>query len=195
VDYEKGFKWETYLTAYYVNNKIFPRIFTNFDLGIPLPIHHSAIWLRSSLGYARGDREEPFANYYFGGFGNNWVDHKDFSRYRKYYSFPGMELNEIGGTNYAKLMVEWTLPPLLFKRLGFSSFYANWASISLFSTALVTNLVDEEFRREILNMGIQLDIRFMVLSNHQITVSLGYAVALEADQDTSNEWMISLKIL
>lgn len=195
VDYEKGFKWETFLTAYYVNDKIFPRLFTNFDLGIPLPIHHSAIWLRSSLGYAWGDREEPFANYYFGGFGNNWVDHQDFSRYRKYYSFPGVELNEIGGRNYGKVMFEWTLPPLLFKKLGFSSFYANWASISMFSTALFTNLDSDEFKRELLDLGIQLDIRFMVLSNYQVTLSLGYAMALEVDQDTSNEWMISLKIL
>jgi hypothetical protein len=105
-----------------------------------------------------------------------------------------VELNEIGGTNYGKVMVEWTLPPLLFKRLGFSSFYANWASLSLFSTALVTNVDDADLRREILDVGIQLDIRFMVLSNLQLTLSLGYARALESGQETTDEWMISLKI-
>ncbi|MCK4836206.1 MAG: hypothetical protein KAT17_06200 [Candidatus Aminicenantes bacterium] len=195
VDYEKGFIWETYLTGYYVNNQLYPRIHTNLDLGFQLPIHHSAIWLRGSMGYAWGDREEPFANFYFGGFGNNWVDHQDFSRYRKYFSFPGVDLNEIGGTNYGKLMLEWTLPPVLFKRLGFSSFYASWMSVSLFSTGLITNMDNDEFRRELLDIGVQMDIRFMVLSNHQITLSLGYARAFQADQENSDEWMISIKIL
>lgn len=195
VDYEKGFLWETHLTGFYVNDRLFPRLYTRFDLGFPLPLNHSAIWLRSSAGIAWGDREEPFANFYFGGFGNNWLDHRDYSRYRKYYSFPGIDINGIGGTNYGKLMVEWTLPPLLFKKLGTSAFYANWASLSLFSTALVTDMDNSEFRRQLLDVGCQIDIRFMVLSNHQITLSLGYATAFEAGENRSDEWMISLKIL
>ena len=30
----------------------------------------------------------------FGGFGNNYVDHGEVKRFRSYYSFPGLELNE-----------------------------------------------------------------------------------------------------
>ncbi|MEN8154066.1 MAG: hypothetical protein ABFR75_08570 [Acidobacteriota bacterium] len=195
VDYEKGYKWETFLSGYYVNKKLFPRINTNLDLGLALPIHHSALWLRSSAGYAGGDRDEPFANFYFGGFGNNWIDHQDFSRYRKFYSFPGIDINEAGGNNYAKLMLEWTLPPILFKQLGIPSFYANWAGFSLFSSALVTNFDRKEHKRFLTNIGIQLDIRFMILSNHQMTLSLGYARAFEKDIETSEGWMISLKLL
>ena len=48
------------------------------------------------------DRDDPFANFYFGGFGNNYVDHRDEKRYREYYAFPGVELNEIGGRNFVK---------------------------------------------------------------------------------------------
>ncbi|MCB9250095.1 MAG: hypothetical protein H6613_16875 [Ignavibacteriales bacterium] len=70
------------------------------DYGFALPINHSSIWLRSSAGYSYGDRDEPFANFYFGGFGNNYVDNLPEKRYREYYSFPGVELNSIGGTNY-----------------------------------------------------------------------------------------------
>jgi hypothetical protein len=195
VDYEKGILWETYLTGFYVNEQLFPRLYTRFDLGFPLPLNHSALWLRSAAGIAWGDREEPFANFYFGGFGNNWLDHQDFSRYRKFYSFPGIDINGVGGRNFTRLMAEWTLPPLLFKKLGTPSFYANWASLSFFSTALITNLDSSEDRRRLLDVGLQLDIRFMVLSNHQITLSLGYARAFESQQDRSEEWMISLKIL
>ena len=50
----------------------------------PLPLKHSSLWLRSSAGYVAGDdRDEPFANFYFGGFGNNWVDHREEKRYRE----------------------------------------------------------------------------------------------------------------
>ena len=63
-----------------------------------------------SVGYSYGERNNPYANFYFGGFGNNWVDYLHEKRYREYYSFPGVELNWVGGTNYAKILLEWCLP-------------------------------------------------------------------------------------
>ena len=97
---------------------------------------------RSSAGYSPGDRDEPFANFYFGGFGNNWVDHREEKRYREQYSFPGVELNEIAGTNYVRSMFEWNLPPVRFRRVGSPGFYLTWARPALFATALVTNADD-----------------------------------------------------
>ncbi|GAI29733.1 unnamed protein product, partial [marine sediment metagenome] len=46
VDYEKGFKWQTFLANYYVNNVLYPRLYTNFDVGFPFLFNHSSIWLR-----------------------------------------------------------------------------------------------------------------------------------------------------
>ncbi len=40
-------------------------------------------------------RTDPYANFYFGGFGNNYVDRRNVKRYREYDSFPGFEINEI----------------------------------------------------------------------------------------------------
>ena len=117
----KGFAWRLHLQSNYVNKEIFPQIHTDFDYGILLPLDHSSIWLRASAGHSFGDRDNPFANFYFGGFGNNWVDYLSISRYRDYYSFPGVELNEIGGKNFARAQLEWTLPPLRFRRFGFPS--------------------------------------------------------------------------
>ena len=37
VDYEKGLKWDTFLTAFYADSRLFPRVYSNFDLGFPLP--------------------------------------------------------------------------------------------------------------------------------------------------------------
>ena len=48
----------------------------------------------------------------FGAFGNNYVDHRTEKRYREFYSFPGVDLNQIPAKNFVKGMLEWNLPPL-----------------------------------------------------------------------------------
>ena len=192
---EKGIKWEVLSTGNLVNEEVFPRIYTNFDFGFPLPINHSSVWFRNSLGYSFGDRDEPFANFYFGGFGNNWVDYLEARRYREYYSFPGIELNAVGGINYGKTMVEWILPPVFFRRLGFPTFYSTWAQLAFFSSGIVTNVDDELYRRSLLNVGAQLDFQLIMLSHMKATLSLGYAAAFEEGQKVTKEFMVSLKIL
>lgn len=195
VDYEKGFSWQIVSGNNYVNKKLFPRIYSSFDYGFALPINHSSIWFRSSAGVSFGDRGDPFANFFFGGFGNNRVDHLRDKRYREYYSFPGVDLNEIGGKNYGKLLVEWNLPPIRFRRLGFPSFYSSWARVSLFSTGIVTDVDRQASRRKLANVGGQVDFRLIFLSNIPLTLSFGYATAFEKNENRSDEFMFSLKIL
>ncbi len=195
VDKEKGFNWKISLDNNYVRTTIYPHIHNDFDLGFALPLNHSSIWFRSSAGYSYGERQEPFANFYFGGFGNNYVDFQDEKRYREYYSFPGVELDEIAGTNYGKLMAEWNLPPLRFSNIGFTSFFLNYARTSFFSTAIVTNVDSKEFRRSLLDFGSQIDFRFILLYHLKMTFSIGYAAAVEQNNKLSDEWMFSLKIL
>lgn len=195
VDDEKGFKWEIIPYTNYANKVLYPRIYSVFDFGFALPLNHSSIWLRSAAGYSYGDRDEPFANFYFGGFGNNWVDHQSEKRYREYYSFPGVELNEIGGTNFVKLLLEWNIPPLRFRNVGYSSIYAPWLRTSLFATALSTNIDDKDIRRALTNFGIQTDLKIAMLSHLKMTFSFGYALAWEENKKVSQEFMISLKIL
>ena len=67
-------------------------------------------------GFSPNDRAQPFANFFFGGFGNNYVDRGNEKRYRETYSMPGAELNEIGGRNFVKSTIELNLPPLRFER-------------------------------------------------------------------------------
>ena len=195
VDDEKGYTWELVAAGNYVNEDVIPLFRGSFDVGFALPIRHSSIWLRSDAGIANGDRDDPFANFYLGGFGNNWVDDGEISRYRQWYSFPGVELNAIGGQTFAKGMLEWLLPPLRFENVGWSSFYITWARPSLFATGLVTDLDDDDFRNEAGNVGAQIDLRFTVLSRLEMTLSLGFARAFLKDGETSDEVMFSLKIL
>lgn len=195
VEQEKGIKWSLSPSGTFVSEEFYPALVAALDLGVPLPVNHSSVWLRTSGGMAEDLKDDPFANFFFGGFGNNWVDHGKVKRYREWYSFPGLELNEVGGTNFAKGIVELNLPPLRFRRLGVPALYASWARLTVFASALATNLDDDTMRREVGNIGAQLDIQMQLLSNLKLTLSFGYARAAEKDQRGSDEGMVSLKVL
>jgi hypothetical protein len=173
----------------------FPMGYATLDIGKPLPVRHSSLWLRSAAGYSPGSREEPFANFYFGAFGNNWVDYQDAKRYREYAAFPGVELDEIAGTNFVKALLDLNLPPLRFRRVGKPAFYASYVRTSIFSTGLVTNLDSREDRVTAGSIGAQADLRITVLVNQPLMLSFGYARAFLKDGPRSDETMVSLKIL
>jgi hypothetical protein len=194
VDYEKGFKWGLSSSGNYVSKKYYSLIHSEIDIGLPL-FYHSSVWLRNSFGYSPGRHWEPFANFYFGGFGNNWIDHQYEKRYRLYYAFPGVELNSINGVNYCKSMLEWNIPPLRFRHIGGPALYCSWARLSLFSGGIVTNLRNAEYRRKVADLGSQLDFRFQMLSHIRLTFSIAYAQAFEKGYKPTDEFMISLKLL
>ena len=97
VDEETGTKWNLAFLGRVVDGEAVPKLYATFDRGLAVPFEHSSIWLRSAAGYSPRSRAEPFANFFFGGFGNNYVDYQNEKRYREYYSFPGADLNAIGG--------------------------------------------------------------------------------------------------
>jgi hypothetical protein len=195
VDDELGTVWQLVSHTNLVNGKVYPRIHTNIALGTLLPMDHSSLWFRGSAGYSFGDRSDPFSNFYFGGFGNNWVDHQEIKRYREDYSFPGVEINNIGGVLFGKGMIEWDLPPIRFRRFGVPSFYCNWARIGLFTSAIGTNFDGSSELRLAGNAGGQIDFRLVLFSSLESTLSFGYAVAAEKNQRLTKEFMVSLKIL
>ena len=195
VEAEEGVRVQLNALDTYVNSLDFIRSNLNLDYGILLPLDHSSLWFRGSGGLSSGDRTSPFANFYFGAFGNNWVDFQDVKRYRNSYAFPGIELNEIGGRNYGKGTIEWVLPPLRFRRFGFFDLYCNWSQLSLFSSAIVTNADSPDDRETRFDAGGQLDFKLVVFSRLESTFSLGYAVAFEKDQRHTSQFMFSLKIL
>jgi hypothetical protein len=195
VDQEKGYLWELLAAADRSEGSTFPKLLGRADFGVALPIPHSSVWLRTAAGGASGDRENSLAAIYFGGFGNNWVDHRSVKRYRDVISFPGLEINEAAGQTFGKAMLEWNLPPIRFRRLGTPAAYASWLRPALFATGLVTDPEEGEFRRKIGNVGAQVDLRFSVLSRLDMTFSLGWAMAYEEGVDPRREGMISLKIL
>jgi len=194
VEPEKGVAWRATLSDSYALSQHFPTMRFDLDLGVPLPFPHSSVWLRTTAGAASGDRAEPYGNFYFGGFGNNWVDDKPYRRYQEPNSFPGVEIDQISAHNYAKALIELNLPPLVFTRLGTPSLFANWASLAIIGGGIATNLDRSQDRENFGTVGAQLDIRLVALSLHQFTLSVGYAKAFLPGGQRSDEFMGSFKI-
>ena len=192
VDDEKGILWQLISRNNYVQKRFLPRISTNLDYGVALPLNHSSLWLRSSFGYSFGENTQAFAKFYFGGFGNNWIDYQEAKRYREDYSFPGVELNAFDARSYGKVLLEWALPPVRFRNFGSPGRYSNWARLALFSSAITAQSLQTQ---RAVNAGAQLDFRISFLSSFESTFSVGYAAAALQHQRLTREFMISLKIL
>jgi hypothetical protein len=195
VDAERGILTSLSLNTTVLRSAFYPRAAGRLDYGFALPWDHASIWLRSYAGYSPGDPEEPSANFFFGGFGNNWVDHGSVQRFREQYSFPGMELDALGGTNFVKLMAEFGLPPLRFRRAGVPALYCTWMRLALFGGGIATNLDRPSAGQKAVAAGAQLDCKLVLFSTLSSTLSFGYAVAAERDQRRRTEWMVSLKLL
>ena len=194
VEEERGFKWSLTASGSRVNGENFPRLYGTFDAGHLLPLGHSSLWLRTAAGKSWGETSNPFSRFFFGGFGNNWVDYQNVSRYRQYYSFPGLNLNEASGNDFGKATLEWNLPPIRFRKLGFYGLFANWARFTLFTSYLGTDLGRAELRKTLSSAGLQLDISLVLFSDLESKLSFGYAVARHEGRD-SHEFMASLKLL
>jgi hypothetical protein len=196
VDDELGTTWGASVRSNEVNGRLYPRVSLDASKGFLLPLDHSSLWVRASAGAAlAGARTDPFADFFFGGFGNNWVDYRDVQQFRHTESFPGIDINSVGGANYGRAQVQWVTPPLRFRRVGIPSCYLRWADLSLFATGLSINLDDRAARSTLAGVGAQLDVRLITLSHLESTFSTGFAVAWEQGGPRHSAWMFSFKIM
>jgi hypothetical protein len=196
VEYEDGYKFSADLETAYFNEEFAPVATAQFEKVILFPgLRNSSVWLRTSAGRVFADTKTSFDNIYFGGFGNNYVDRLNVQRYRNIESFPGREINELAGKDFANLGFEWNLPAVMFRELGFLSAYVRFARLSLFQSNLITDVSDDAFRSYHHNIGAQLDFELVFFSLLKSTLSLGYARAFNKYLYPMDEFMISLKLL
>jgi hypothetical protein len=196
IDDELGASWDAGIRGNYVNGMLHPRLSADASRGFLLPLDHSSIWLRAGAGTALGgNQDDPFARFYFGGFANNRLDHREIKQFRNTESFPGLEINQVGGASYGRGQVEWMSPPLRFRSVGVPSAYLRWASLSVFGTGLVTDPNHRADRRTLGSGGAQVDCRLVTLSHLDSTLSFGFAVAGGEGTPTSSAFMVSFKIM
>ncbi|MFT5571621.1 MAG: hypothetical protein ACI9FR_000540 [Cryomorphaceae bacterium] len=194
VDHEKGWRWDAVASSDRVNSQSFPKFRVGLDAGFALPLKHSSLWLYSSAGSANGDRENPLSNFYFGGFGNNYVDDGETKRYRTFDSMPGFEIDQISARRFVKSVAEWNLPPKRFKSVGSPGFFLSWARPALFVSGLRVE-GDDGVEQSYSSAGLQIDLNFTVGHRHSMTLSAGFAAAYRDSERQDDEFLLSLKIL
>jgi hypothetical protein len=196
IEDEVGTTWAARARGNYAGDALFPRLILEGSKGFLLPLDHSSVWLRAAAGsWLSGNRNDPFARSYFGGFGNNWVDHREIKQFRNTESFAGLDINEVGGATWSKAQVEWTSPPLRFRKVGVPSAYLRWTALSLFAGGLVTDFDDSATRRSFVNVGAQADLRLITLSHMESTFSIGVATAAGKGIPRSSALMLSFKLM
>jgi len=196
IDDELGTTGGASLRSNYAGSTLYPRLMLDGSRGFLLPLDHSSIWLRAAAGsFMGGDRNDPFARSYFGGFGNNWVDYRGIKQFRNTESFPGLEINQISGATYGKAQMEWNSPPLRFRKVGIPSMYLRWAALSAFAGGLVTDFDNAASRRSYVNVGAQADLRMITLSHMESTFSVGVATAAGEGIPRSSALMVSFKLM
>jgi len=173
---------------------LFPKLYGTFDVGTPLPIRHASIWLYNAVGVGGGDHKNALASYYFGGFGNNYLDDGEVKRYRDFESFPGFKIDELSGQRFAKSLVEVNLPPLRFSNIGTPSLFLSSLRPALFAGVLGLD-PGRSGGRTLETVGGQLDFNFTVALRLPMVLSIGAAAGFEDGRHRGNEAMISLKIL
>ena len=194
VDHEKGWRWDIVASADHANSKTIPKLRAGLDFGFALPRKHLSVWFYNAAGIANGKRLNTLTNYYFGGFGNNYVDDGEIKRYREYYSMPGFDIDAISARDFVKSVAEWNLPPVRFRSLGKPGFFLSWIRPAMFVSALWTD-PSKSFDRTFISVGAQLDLRFTVGHRYSMTLSAGYAAGYHSGEKLDDEIMFSLKIL
>ncbi len=194
VDHESGIEWNLNAESDYAENRIFPSLRAGLDFGRPIGGNHSSIWLYNAVGVAGGNRFNPLSSFYFGAFGNNYVDDGEVKRYRDYDSFPGFDIDEINARRFFKSVAEWNLPPLRFAEMGIPSLYLSSARPALFAGVLAVKPGIGP-TRTLETAGGQVDWNFTVALRLPMVFSVGYAMGFEHGRRQNSEVLVSLKIL
>ncbi len=202
VEPEQGYDWNAYAYTTFATSptarNLYPQLINNFDLGFLLPLRNSSIWFRTSAGQSFGQPDKSNSYFYFGGFGNNYVDYRPAQQYREMSSFPGVEIDEIPALNYGKLVTEINLKPIRFRRLGFLGFYSTYARFSVFGMGLATNIANgmqqklDLAQKNYFAAGAQVDLELVLFSLLKSTLSFGYSRAY--GPISGNQYMVSLKL-
>ncbi len=193
IEPEQGYDWNVYAYTSVAKQTFYPQLINNFDAGFLLPVRNTSLWFRTSVGQSFGQADKTNSYFYFGGFGNNYLDYRQSQQYREIASFPGMEIDAIPALNYGKLSAELNLKPVRFRKLGFKGFYSTYARATLFGMGLVTNIHNSQPQRNYYSSGIQLDMEIVLFTLLKSTLSFGYARAFNG-MPQKDQFMISLKL-
>ncbi|MGH6908616.1 MAG: hypothetical protein ACREEG_00385, partial [Phenylobacterium sp.] len=194
VDHEKGLRWSLLGESDLSSGELYPKVYGTFDIGAPIGPRHASVWLYTSAGIAGGDKANPLSQFYFGGFGNNYVDDGEVKRYREFGSFPGFDIDELAGSRFARSLLEFNLPPARFSNIGRPSLFLSSIRPAAFAGVMAMDPANGA-ARTFETVGGQVDFNFTVALRLPMVFSVGVASGFDKGRHRSDEVMISLKVL
>ena len=194
VDHEKGVEGRIAVGSDQAQGHLYPKIYGGLSAGTALPFPNSSVWLYGWAGMVGGPRPDALAAYYFGSFGNNYVDNRPEKRYREMESFPGFDIDEIAARKFGRLTGEVNLPPVRFAEVGTPAFYLSYIRPAFFTGAMATEAPDGS-GHHFYDVGAQLDLAFTVALRLPMVFSVGAAHGWKDGHSRKTEWLASLKIM
>jgi len=194
IEPEQGYDWNVFAYTSMAKQTFYPQLINNFDFGFLLPLRNSSLWFRTSAGQSFGKAGITNSYFYFGGFGNNYVDYRSAQQYRDMASFPGVQIDEISALNYGKLSTEVNFRPIRFRKFGLLGFYSTYIRFTVFGQGLFTNFFNNEINYNWFSSGAQVDLELVLFSLLKSTLSVGYARAYRDHMGPKDQFMISLKL-
>jgi hypothetical protein len=197
VDHEEGYRANIEFRTDYGGGEAFPKIRGGFDFGFALPWNHTSVWLYNSAGAGGGSSNSVLGYFYFGAFGNNYVDDGEVKRYRNYDSVPGFSINAIRARSFVKSIAELNLPPVRFSDIGTPGLYLGSARTAVFAGAMAVDSGHDGWSETYKTAGLQIDWNFTVAVRLPMVFSIGYAHGWGGPETKGrrDEVMVSLKIL
>ena len=197
---EQGYELGIEGYGYLAGGRVYPSVEATGNFGTLVPFdRNTSFWLRTAAGHNFGDEESVFGNTYFGGFRNNYVDHRNAFQYRTTLAMPGAAIDAIPAHSFAKATAELNLRPLRLNNFGALFCYPTWIQCSLFGTGLSTWNPNTSHKMYY-STGIQVTTELVFLNYLKTTLSIGYGhlfapAGFDGGRRGNNEFMISLKLL
>ena len=193
IEPEQGYDWNVFAFTSFAKQTFYPQLINNFDLGFLLPLRNSSLWFRTSAGQSFGESDKTNSYFYFGGFGNNYIDYRSAQQYREMSSFPGVTIDEISALNYGKVTAEVNFKPIRFRKAGLKGLYSTYARFTIFGMGMFTNLYNTQPQKNFFSSGVQLDLEIVLFSLLKSTFSVGFARAY-SPLSPKDQFMVSLKL-
>lgn len=193
-DFESGEKYDFTLRVFGDNPddpQFAGQLIGEWDNYFNILFPHNTMHIQFASGYHVDNKNLRQARFYFGGFGNRYVENEDVKQYRKVFRFSGIPIYSMEAERFIKIMIENNLPPLRFANLSFSQHFINHIDASIYSQAIIAK---SDAAEKWINIGLQGNIVFKHWFNLESTFSAGIAKAWW-DNGEDWQWFLSIKLL
>ena len=193
-DIEEGVKWSVTLMTFHVDPRNFQHVggvHFEWERYNTYLWPHNVFMFKFATGWRYTKDNMAIGKFYFGGFGNRYLENESPMQYRKVFRFPGRPIYSLPAKHFVKFMLENKLPPLWFGNLYIGQHSLHRLDLSIYSQTLI---MDPTWKDSWINLGTQINFHFRHWFNLESTISIGFARAWNRYQ-SSWGWFISFKPL